>query len=112
MLPSTLQFVMKDVLQTITGTERISFTPDQRRRPALAGKDLTPEEHRKYCELVKPATILAWFRELRARNYDSSAVRKRGRPRKGRDVRKLVIEMARANLGWATRRSGTPCGPA
>jgi hypothetical protein len=34
-----------------------------------------------------------------ARKYDSSK-RKVGRPQKQRDIRKLVVEMALANLGW------------
>jgi putative transposase len=92
--------VLKEILQLVTGSGRISFTADQRRGLALAGKELSPDERRKYCQLVKPATILAWFRELGARKYDSSAARKRGRPRKARNIRQLVIEMAQANLGW------------
>jgi len=101
--------VLKEILRGITGTGRIGFTSDQRRRLALAGKQLTPEERRRYCQLVKPATILAWFRELDARKYDSSAARKPGRPRQ--DIRKLVLEMAQANLGWGTRGSVTPFEP-
>jgi hypothetical protein len=91
--------VLKEAVRAATGSSRISFTADQRRRLAVAGKELTPEERRKYCQLVKPATILAWFRELGARKYDSSGL-KLGRPRKARDIRKLVIEMALANEGW------------
>jgi len=92
MLPSTLQFViamiacainermqrkldytqeevqvLKELLRTTTGTLRISFTADQRRRLALAGKELTPKDRQKCCQIVKPATILAWFRALGAR---------------------------------------------
>jgi hypothetical protein len=85
--------VLKEILRLETGSGRISFTADQRRGLALAGKELSPDERRKYCQLVKPATILAWFRELGARKYDSSAARKRGRPRKARNIRLLVIEM-------------------
>ena len=48
---------------------------------------------------MKPATILAWFRQLAARKYDSSAAR-RGRPPKPKDVRKLVIKLATENLRW------------
>jgi transposase len=48
---------------------------------------------------VQPATILAWFRQLAARKYDSSDVR-RGRPAKPNDVRKLVIKLAADNPGW------------
>jgi len=36
---------------------------------------------------------------MAARKYDSSK-KKVGRPRKDRDIRKLVIDMALANLGW------------
>ncbi len=126
MLPSTLQFVIamiacainermqrkldytqeevripKELLRTATGTLRFSFTADQRRRLALAGKELTPKDRRKCCQIVKPATILAWFRALGARKYDGSKARTLlGRPRKAQDIRKLVIEMAQANLGW------------
>jgi hypothetical protein len=36
-----------------------------------------------------------------ARKYDSSK-RKVDRPQKQRDIRKLVVEIALANLGWPT----------
>ncbi|MGA7740199.1 MAG: hypothetical protein ABSF35_23490 [Polyangia bacterium] len=64
--------ILKEAFRAATGTERIHFTPDQRRRLALAGKELTPKKRRQCCQLVKPATILAWFRQLAARKYDSS----------------------------------------
>ena len=91
--------ILKEALRAATGKERIAFTPAQRRRLALAGKELTPKERRQCCQIVKPATILAWFRQLAARKYDSSR-RKTGRPRKPRDIRKLVIDLALANEGW------------
>ena len=51
---------------------------------------------------MKPATILAWFRQLAAKKYDSSKA-KRGRSPEPKDVRKLVVEMALANPGWGYR---------
>ena len=103
--------VLKEVVRAISGTGRIAFTAEQRRRLAIAGKELSPDERRKYCQIVKPATLLAWFRELGARKYDSSR-RKVGRPRKARDIRKLVIEMALANLGWGyTKIRDAPNSP-
>jgi transposase len=48
---------------------------------------------------VKPETILAWFRQVAARKYDSTKA-KVGRPRKKNDIRKLLVEMAKANPGW------------
>jgi len=91
--------VLRDTLQAATGSMRIPFSPDQRRRLALAGKELSHAERRQCCQIVKPGTILDWLRELAARKYDSSR-RKTGRPRKARDVRELVVKMALENLGW------------
>jgi putative transposase len=124
MLPMTLQFIivmiasaindqlqrkldyveeerrtLREQLDAATGGKKLSFTTEQRRRLATAGKLLTPDERRKCCHLVKPATMLAWFRELAARKYDSSEAR-RGRPPKPKDVRKLVIRLATENRRW------------
>jgi len=38
----------------------MAFTPDQRRRLAIKGKALTPEERRDCCQIVRPETILTW----------------------------------------------------
>ena len=91
--------VLKEILCAATGKERISFTADQRRRLALLGIKLSPEERRKCCQIIKPGTILTWFRRSAARKYDSSGC-KTGRPREARDIRKLVVKMALENLGW------------
>jgi len=91
--------VLKEILAALTGGDRISFTADQRRRLAVAGKALSLEERKKCCQIVKPGTVLGWFRQMAARKYDSSES-KIGRPRKKKDLRKLVVEMALANLGW------------
>jgi transposase len=91
--------VLKEILAALTGAGRISFTADQQRRLAITGKALSPEERKRCCQIVKPGTILGWFRQMAARKCDSSKA-KVGRPRKKKDIRKLVIEMALANLGW------------
>ena len=92
--------VLRQMLESATGTARLRFTPEQRRRLAVAGKALTPTERRACCHIVSPATILAWFRELAARKYDSSEVRRRGRPRTPEELRALVVKMATENPGW------------
>jgi putative transposase len=38
--------VLKDILVALTGSQRISFTADQRRRLAVVGKALSPEERK------------------------------------------------------------------
>ena len=39
--------VVKEAFRAATGKERIPFTPDQRRRLAVVGKELSPEERRQ-----------------------------------------------------------------
>ena len=92
--------ILKEILAATTGQRRVVFSDKQRRRLAVKGKQLTPEERRECCELVTPATILAWFRKLVARKYDGSKRRGPGRPRKADEIRKLVIDVAGANPGW------------
>jgi transposase len=92
--------VLRQLLESATGTTRLRFTPEQRRRLAVAGKALTPAERKACCRVVSPATILAWFRELAARKYDGSKVRRQGRPGKPEELRALVVRMATENPGW------------
>jgi hypothetical protein len=59
--------VLREVVLATTGSTRISFTAGQRRRLALAGKELSPRGRRKYCQLVTPQPswpgFEAWARE-------------------------------------------------
>jgi hypothetical protein len=115
--------VLKEALAAATGKTRIDFSAEQRRRLALKGKELTAEERRACCQIVRPATIVAWFRQLAAQKYDRSKARKTGRPRKPADVRSLVRFVmshahgvggdrrgpaARASRASATRNASAP----
>jgi len=91
---------LKEALAAVNGSGRIRFTEAQRRRLALMGKALTPRERETCCQIVRPETILSWFRRLAAVKYDSSKVRGKGRPAKGRDVRQLVVKLAQENPRW------------
>ncbi len=85
--------VLKERLAAETGRTRMAFTPDQRRRLAIKGKALTPEER-----IERPETILTWFRQLTAKKYDSSDKRSGpGRPRNANDIRDLAIRLASEN---------------
>ncbi|MEO7034666.1 MAG: hypothetical protein ABI548_12225 [Polyangiaceae bacterium] len=44
--------VLKEALAGATGKKRINFTADQRRRLAIKGKALTPEEREACCQIV------------------------------------------------------------
>ena len=93
--------VLREVYNEATGRKRIQFTDEQRLRLGVKGKALTPDERKGCCQIVRPSTILAWFRQLVAQKYDSSTQRKKlGRARKPDEIRELVIRLARENLGW------------
>ncbi len=126
MLPSTLQFfivmiacsinermqkaldykteevlVLKQILQQVTNKKRIDFSEEQRGRLALLGKSLTAKERGDHCEIVRPNTILDWFRRIYSEKYDSSkSPRRKGGPPKPKEIRELVIRIAQDNLSW------------
>ena len=58
--------VLKQILASVTNKARIEFTEEQRRCLAVLGKDLTVQERARCCEIVRPKTILDWFRRLYA----------------------------------------------
>ncbi len=93
--------VLKEILKSLTNKARIDFAEDQRKRLAIAGKQLTPKEREEHCEIVRPRTILDWFCRIYSAKYDSSqSPRKNGRPPKPRETRDLVIRLALDNLSW------------
>ena len=93
--------ILKEILKSISGKNRIDFTDNQRKRLAIKGKDLTSKEREECCEIVRPRTILDWFRNIYSEKYDSSKCRKGpGRPRKPEETRLLVLAIARDNLSW------------
>ena len=87
--------MLNKALHAATGKSRVPLTDNERRRLASKGKALTPQEREECCQIVRPSTILAWFRQLFARKYDSSRVRMPGRPRKANEIRELVLRIAR-----------------
>jgi len=106
--------ILKQILREVTQKERIEFTEGQRARLALLGKALTAKERRAYCEIVKPRTILEWFRRIYAEKYDSSkSPRRKSRPRKSKKIREWVIRLANKNLsggGYAKIRDVVNAG--
>ena len=55
--------------------------------------------------VMKPDTIMGWYRKLVARKYDGSKSRRYpGRPRIDGEIEELVVRMARENSGWGYDR--------
>jgi hypothetical protein len=99
--------ILRERLDAVVGGKKISFTAEQRRRLTKAGKLLTPDERRKCCTIVKPATFLTWFRQLAAKKYDSSEVGRGrwSRVRTGRPARRALTARSLARFGSAACRT-------
>ncbi len=56
--------------------------------------------------LVTPDTILRWHRDIVRRHWTARSIRGRtGRPATRRNIRALILWLARENPGWATAGS-------
>jgi putative transposase len=86
------------------GDRRMHFTDDQRRRLAVAAKELSRSVLSELANIVTPQTLLAWHRKLIANKYDGSAFRKPGRPKTAAEIETLVVRMAIENRTWGYDR--------
>jgi len=86
-------------------TGRVRFTDAERIRLATLGHELGRKALEGVAAIVKPETILAWFRRLVAKKFDSSEGRKRvGRPRTPEEIEELIVRMAVENPSWGYSR--------
>ena len=54
--------------------------------------------------VATPATLVRWYRYLIAAKYDGSKNRSAGRPPTAKDIRELMVRMARENPTWGYMR--------
>jgi hypothetical protein len=91
------------IWREIHGGQRSRFTESQRHRlvkAALPIKDRLNE----FATLVKPETILRWYRRQKQKKWDHSSKRKKtGRPPKPEDTVRIVLRLADEN-GWGYDR--------
>jgi hypothetical protein len=96
--------VLKELLD-----KKPRFNDDQLRRLASKAKRLGRQGLDRFASLVTSGTLLAWHRRLVAQKYDSSKVRKPGRPKTRAEIQELILKLARENRTWGyTRIQGAP----
>jgi putative transposase len=91
-------------LHELLGKRRPRLNDRQRRRLAAKAKPFSRKVLQDICSLVTPDTLRRWHRKLIARKYDSSRIRKPGRPPVMKTIKELIVRMARENPGWGYTR--------
>ena len=79
--------------------KRLSLSDDERRRLAVKAQALS-----QIASVATPATLLRWYRCLVAAKYDGSKNRSPGRPPTAKDIRELIVRVARENPTWGYTR--------
>ena len=68
------------ILREQVGDRRLRFTDVQRRRLAMKARKLNRRDLLGLDPIVTPDTLIRWCRNLVARKYDGSKLRRPGRP--------------------------------
>ena len=84
--------------------KRLSLSDDDRRRLAVKAQALGREALAQIASVATPATLLRWYRCLIAAKYDGSKNRSPGRPPTAKDIRELIVRVARENPTWGYTR--------
>ena len=86
-------------------TGRVRLTDGERTTLAEIGQKLGKKVLEEVATIVKPDTILAWYRKLIAQKCDGSHQRKApGRPTIDPTLEALVVRMAQENRSWGYDR--------
>jgi len=94
-----------EILLSKLSERRPQLTDSERIRLAKLGKKLGLKALKDVAAIVKPETVLAWYRNLVAKKFDGSTRRGPcGRPRTDEEVEELVLRMVRENPTWGYDR--------
>ena len=84
---------------------RLRLSDPQRKTLGEIGYRLGRKALAEVANVVKPDTILGWYRKLVAQKFDGSNARRTvGRPQISEEVEGLIVRMARENSGWGYDR--------
>lgn len=84
--------------------KRPRFNDRQRKRLAVKAKKMRFNRLKEVANLATPQTLLRWFRTLVAKKYDSSDMRRVGRPKTKKEIAELVVRIAKENPPWGYTR--------
>ncbi len=79
----------------------VTFNDTERVRFAKIGKRMGLKALKEVACIVKPETIMAWYRKLIARKFDGSLFRKKaGRPKTDSEIEDPIVKFAEENPSW------------
>ena len=85
---------------------RLRLSDTERATLAEIGHRLGRKALDEVANLVRPDTILGWYRKLIARKFDGSKARRTpGRPRVDQEIEVLILRMAQENTDWGVLSS-------
>ena len=84
---------------------RLLLSDAERTTLAEIGHRLGRKALEELANVVRPDTILRWYRKLIARKFDGSKARRTpGRPRVDQEIEALILRMAKENPDWGYDR--------
>jgi putative transposase len=84
---------------------RVQLTDNERRALAEIGQQLGKKSLDEIATVAKPDTILSWYRTFADQKVGTSAPPKSvGRPRIDKEIKALVVRMARESRSWGYDR--------
>ncbi|MBU2515501.1 integrase core domain-containing protein [bacterium] len=89
----------------IKDRKTLRFNDHERIRLAKIRKQIGLKALKEISCIVRPETILEWFRKMVAKKFDGSLFRKRvGRPKTNLELESLIVKIAEENPSWGYDR--------
>jgi putative transposase len=92
------------VLRQLLRSQRPPLNDEQRRCLAVRAKALGRAALQHVANIVKPDTLLGWYRDLIVRKYTAPQPRRPGRPLARHKLADLIVTMANDNPSWGYTR--------
>lgn len=100
-----LKAQIRELQRQLPRQKRLLFSEFCKLEMARIAKQLSPEALKDTCLIVRPSTLLRWYRTLVAAKFDGSKKRKYpGRPRIRAESEQLIVEIACKNPRWGAKR--------
>ena len=84
-------------------TKRIRLSVEDRRRLGVKGRGIGRKWLKEVATIACADTILGWYRDLVAKKWTFQR-KGPGRPRSRRDIREMIVKLAKENLTWGYTR--------